>query len=474
MSSSDTCEKITATPKALIDYLLENRFKENAAETAQFLLQAMDQLPDLEKISAELLNQVEDEDSELPADEGLGEIQKLPSPTNGEDTTEISISATTPRTKLTLCAHENGIIFTSPKDEKIVLNPDAVSHIVFFPKREDCLKKPKRTKDGQHIVIPGSQVLIILKSCETVKFRNKKLTQICLQLPQHFSERVELSDTPPPSEEQLLHACIEHFEEKIVETFTSSLQLKNRLYRVYNPKFHNIKQISSYAFQSDDGGANKSIMQGQMPYLKCYHGVNDGVIYPMEEGLLFFKPPLFIHRSTLHSIAVGRGGGSRFVDLHATLDECDGNNAEIEFTNIDREEMAVLNSYIHDTLVKAMAKDAEEDENDDSPTEHVIEDEGVSGSDDNAAVSSSRKRSRRQAATEARKATKFELEKGSTHDHEEGDDSGDDEDGDGDYGMVEKNDEEESEDDDEEFDDSGSASDVTVSEDNADDDEDDE
>ena len=99
--------------------------------------------------------------------------------------------------------------------------------------------------------------------------------------------------------------------------------------------------------------------------------------------------------------------------------------------------MAVLNSYIHDTLVKAMAKDAEEDENDDSPTEHVIEDEGVSGSDDNAAVASSRKRSRRQAATEARKATKFELEKGSTHDHEEGDDSGDDEDGDGDYGMVE-------------------------------------
>ena len=185
-------------------------------------------------------------------------------------------------------------------------------------------------------------------------------------------------------------------------------------------------------------------------------------------------PHLFIHRSTLHSIAVGRGGGSRFVDLHATLDECDGNNAEIEFTNIDREEMAVLNSYIHDTLVKAMAKDAEEDENDDSPTEHVIEDEGVSGSDDNAAVASSRKRSRRQAATEARKATKFELEKGSTHDHEEGDDSGDDEDGDGDYGMVEKNDEEESEDDDEEFDDSGSASDVTVSEDNADDDEDDE
>eukprot|EP00979_Chaetoceros_neogracilis_P016610 scaffold8831_cov113-Chaetoceros_neogracile.AAC.1 len=68
----------------------------------------------------------------------------------------------------------------------------------------------------------------------------------------------------------------------------------------------------------------------------------------MEEGLLFYKPPMFVHRSDLHSIAVGRGGGSR-------------------------EEMQVLNSYIHNTLVKAMTKDAEENDSEDAQDDDSVE-----------------------------------------------------------------------------------------------------
>ena len=65
------------------------------------------------------------------------------------------------------------------------------------------------------------------------------------------------------------------------------------LYRAYNPKYHNFERTCGtgsvpYIFQSDDGG-NNSIMQGKMPYVKCYSGINDGVLYPMEEGVLFFK-----------------------------------------------------------------------------------------------------------------------------------------------------------------------------------------
>ena len=220
----------------------------------------------------------------------LGKKQTLPSPTGDEDTNNILISATTPRSKFNFCVHENGIILTSPKNEEIVLQSDDVRHVIIFPKREDCVKYPKTTKDGKHIIIPGSLVLLILKH-DKVQFRNKMLSQICLQLPQHFSKSIENVDMSELSESQagLETVCIDDFEEIIMKLCSSALKLDDRIYRVYNPKFHHFCTISSYVFQSDDGGANKSIMQGLMPYLKCYNGVNDGVIYPMEEGLLFFK-----------------------------------------------------------------------------------------------------------------------------------------------------------------------------------------
>ena len=111
-----------------------------------------------------------------------------------------------------------------------------------------------------------------------------------------------------------------------------------------------------------------------MPFVSCYLGVNDGVLYPLEEGLLFYKPPKFLPRSNLHSIACGRGGGggdssSRYVDMVVQCSK-DNETETVEFTNIQREENTVLNSYIHDVLVPAMTKDASGNKKgDDSSTE---------------------------------------------------------------------------------------------------------
>ena len=216
--------------------------------------------------------------------------------------------------------------------------------------------------------------------------------------------------------------------------------------------------------------------------------------------MYYFRPPLFIHRSKLHSIAVGRGGGSRYIDLHATLDDSAGDKTEIEFTNIDREEMTVLNSYIHDTLVKAMAKDVKEgdnekdgDENEEANLHNSTDDEdeddadddafqmGTSQSDDDEDDSEgnvkeegslsetsqpSRKRSRRQAATDSRKATKYDLENTSNNPTDENNSDSDEDDDDDDYEMVEKK--EDSSEDEGDTDDNASASDGTVSEDNED------
>lgn len=59
-------------------------------------------------------------------------------------------------------------------------------------------------------------------------------------------------------------------------------------------------------------------VRDQKPYLKCYRGTQEGAIYPLQSGVIFVKPLLFISADEIASISAGRGGGSgntRYVDL---------------------------------------------------------------------------------------------------------------------------------------------------------------
>jgi hypothetical protein len=434
------------------------------SETVSFFLQAMDTLPDLESISAQMTKDTEVETAIQKANDELNllgsKMNVIPNPAltapseNSDDTVdELEVSASYPRCKLKLCFHDNGILLSSPKDERITVQPTDVQHVIVFPKREDCPQPPKTNKEGTFIIIPGSYVLFILTP-GSVEFRNKKLDQICFQLPQHKSEPI--TDGGNMTAQQLTKVCIDRFENTIIEHIETCLHLHNRIYRIYNPKYHNIEMIDTYIFKSDDGGAEKTIMNGAMPYIKCYSGVNDGVLYPMEQGLLFFKPPSFIHRSKLHSIAVGRGGGSRYVDIHASTDD---GKTQIEFTNIDREEMHVLNSYIHNTLVKAMAKDvAKADElfNGGEVTEVKADpDEQQHDVDHDDEVR--RKRPRRAASELSQKVTRKELK---TNDGLDDDDEDDSDEYHAGGGNDESEDDEDSDDSDEDMEENESDSEV--------------
>lgn len=436
----------------------------------------------MEELSAQLIedsNVSKEGQSELTKD-ALGDMRILPVPLENEDETEeprdMLVSAITPRIKLNLSIHERGVAFTSTKNEEIILpaNVHAVQYAIVFPKREDCLQKPKLDNEKRRVLIPGSMVLLILDA-DKVCFRKKSLNQICFQLPQHYSDPMDASvsisdDIPQASlEEQMRLHCVDRFEETILELLKNALQL-NHFYRIYNPKYSNVSELKAYAFQSDDGGGNQSIMQGKMPYLKCYYGVNDGVIYPMEEGLLFYKPPFFVHRSRLHSIAVGRGGGSRYVDLEAVVDGEGDEKERLEFTNIDREEMQVLNTYIHDVLVKAMARDvAEEEEGEDEVEKDKHQDVGKEvRKADSGNEGPSRKRYRRAASLEASAAIKRKLhakvssdKTGKSREDEEDDDDDDDYEAEG---KSEEDEGEESEDEDAESEDENQSDDATISE----------
>jgi hypothetical protein len=148
---------------------------------------------------------------------------------------------------------------------------------------------------------------------------------------------------------------------------------------------------SRYIFHSTtlEGTTNSSSTTEGLPYVGCYKGFNDGALFPLREGLLFFKPPLFVHRSKLVSISCGRGSGlgggsSRYVDMIATLDDDDSDDDDddvetnksatktkkkkkkkkkketiLEFTNINRDELPGLNDYIHKVLIPAMKSDCD-------------------------------------------------------------------------------------------------------------------
>jgi hypothetical protein len=56
----------------------------------------------------------------------------------------------------------------------------------------------------------------------------------------------------------------------------------------------------------------------QKPYVNCHKGTQEGAIYPLQSGIIFVKPLLFLDVDHIASITAGRGGGSgntRYVDL---------------------------------------------------------------------------------------------------------------------------------------------------------------
>lgn len=142
------------------------------------------------------------------------------------------------------------------------------------------------------------------------------------------------------------------------------------------------------------------------------------------------RPPFFLPRSKMHSIACGRGsGGSRYVDMVVTIDSGDSQK-ELDFTNIHRDELRVLNEYIHGVLIPAMTKDANggNGEEESSPSNSDGNNSPTSAASSGESPSSSNQRSsKRKASKAAREATRAELSPSQdteSEEEEEGDDGG--------------------------------------------------
>ena len=375
----------------------------------------------------------------------------------------VEVSATTPRGKFDLTLHEStGIVLRNKKEEVVAVPSSSVATVIVFPKAEDCRRATSNGRKKGPPKRPGNLVLLVLKKEEAdgVQFRGKSLKQICFQLPQSILPESSPSDGEE-SDDGGGMMVIEPIRERDIE-----LEWVDLLGKTFGVQPEKVVLVSNSAYLTDDGREERayvgrynfksdetegtSTTTAGMPYVKCYEGVNDGVLFPLEEGLLFFKPPKFVPRSTLHSIQCGRGGGdSRYVDLVAELEDDEG---AVEFSNIAREEVRVLNDFIHQVLIKAMTRDAEggEVENDKkvaaaaaaataaSPVAKIDDAErkmgssanespiGTSSGDDSIEfVGTTGGRARRAASRDAREATKAQLQanaSGGGNDEEDSDD----------------------------------------------------
>ena len=273
--------------------------------------------------------------------------------------------------KFSLQLYENGLKATKTNDPTVqltLLHKSAskgdescavASHVLLFPKPEDCkaiVYNRKLDEDSKPKKVGGSLVVLYLESPVQLPKQKSPTQQLCFALPCDKKLGVP---TPPSLVDGSSSSDPTQAWGKLLQG-----SLGGKLAQVLGDK----QDFQSYQ------APNTSTTTAGMPFVSCYLGVNDGVLYPLEEGLLFYKPPKFLPRSNLHSIACGRGGGggdssSRYVDMVVQCSK-DNDTETVEFTNIQREENTVLNSYIHDVLVPAMTKDASGNKKgDDSSTE---------------------------------------------------------------------------------------------------------
>ncbi|KAL9187410.1 hypothetical protein ACHAXT_001513 [Thalassiosira profunda] len=457
----------TCAPEELAAWLLSHRFEDNAVDVASFLLNCTSTLPNAEQISAQLMGgggDDEEEDEEMEEAESKGgeavaaEVVEQPSADPqtalwriqssepqpafaNQSNNQIEVSCTNPRGKFALSMHKGGIVLTNPKksdEEQIPIAPGNVQNVVWFRKPEDYKKLKSQSNGGKKKGIPGHMVLICLKEESGgegagIQFRNKALGQVCFQLPTYPAPTDEGEDNVGLTEEDwwngLSSALFSGGKGGIVRVHASVDAAEHA------------KGKSGFMFRSEGESGSSSTTEG-MPYVGCYQGFNDGALFPLREGLLFFKPPLFLPRSKLASISCGRGsGGSRYVDMMVQLDVSDVDEQEggkkkkqvdsLEFTNIHRDELNGLNDYIHKTLIPAMQADADEDSDDEeiAVAEVVNSDsEEGGGSDESESEeegSGKKRRSSRAASKSAREINKAALTSGA-----EGDDDSDDDDSD--------------------------------------------
>lgn len=253
----------------------------NAVDTASFLLQCTSTLPNAAEISAQLMggeNEDDEIEEEAPAVNPV--LQSSPLPpfvTKEQKSIGVEVSCTNPRGRFLMKLHKTGITLNNPKkeDEVLTIPSSSVGNVIWFRKGEEY--KKLKSSSGKGKPLPGHMVLICFKQDSNMMFRGKGVTQVCLQLPSYSDDgETEGQFTEKQWWDGLRTALCSEANSNMIRVH----------YKMDN--FTTIEKTECFTFQSEGAPGSSTTTEG-MPYVGCYHGLNDGVLYPLREGLLFFK-----------------------------------------------------------------------------------------------------------------------------------------------------------------------------------------
>ncbi|KAL3937673.1 MAG: hypothetical protein SGBAC_007274 [Bacillariaceae sp.] len=315
----------------------------------------------------------------------------------------------------------------------------SVSHLIVFPKPEDCKliknKNKNKNRNSNHLLkVKGHVVLLKLK--ETVPFQGKEVDQLCFALPWNKtdgctgpklvvdkqkkkkkkkqentgsassngngsdsdddddsgnsdsdSDDDDGSDDGAPAWKMAADGWRKVLTQALQPSQpTSSNSDENEDDNDNDEEEHEENappqmkvtqvRVNSTVFTSHIEMGTSTTTSG-MPFVSCNRGVQDGVLYPLKQGLLFFKPPRFLPVSDMQEIMFGRGASagqssSRYVDLAIVLkpkqDE-DGNDKLLpkdqieEFSNILCQEEGALQDYNGEYILPYLQKKKKKKEN---------------------------------------------------------------------------------------------------------------
>jgi hypothetical protein len=260
VQESSSLDILTCSAATLAGYLYQRRFNGDIAMSTAFLQQAHRALEnqDMKNPAGRTTG-----DDDTPATHNFGR-PLLPQP--------LETSLINPRGgKCSVQLYDNGyLVATQVKDPSVllVIPPEAVSHLVLFAKPEDYKSIVANKK------APGAHMVLLKLQSDKIVFQGKPVKeQVCFPL----SWTKGLGPTGPSGEtgwmdataawRHVLETCLQH--PNLTTCQVESQRGKGPFLSYQEP-----------SLSSTTGG---------VPFVTCYHGVQDGVLYPMKEGLLFYK-----------------------------------------------------------------------------------------------------------------------------------------------------------------------------------------
>ena len=245
----------TCSPKELATYLLQHRFNNDETKTHEFLMESALVFSKTNTPNASIKNENK---TTSTFDDNIDSYITKHLGNKREDIPVMELSCIVPRGKHQTIFHTNGICFykphaTKPENEvRLMITPENVQLLIFFPKPEDVRQK-KKTAAQMMLFVLREPVPILMGQdgfgSNNVNGKQKFQSQVCVQL---------------DANQDLL------------------LQKEWKVWKTQNKV-----SISTCEWNSSAAVFKSDTLN--LPFVQCYHGVHTGSLFPLKDGLLFYK-----------------------------------------------------------------------------------------------------------------------------------------------------------------------------------------